>query len=360
MRILLATDWLRRSGGMERYFETVRTGLRAAGHEVRLLTSTAGDAAGGTADYRALGSNAPAAQAVLQVVNPFAVARVREAVHELRPDLALVGMVEQHLSAAVLPALGDVPTILSVGDYKPICPIHSKLLRDGTLCTVPAGPVCWKGGCTGLAHWLRDRPRYAVLRAGIARADRIFACSAWLADALGAAGIEAEPVALPTAPPSPGYVRAPAGRPRFVFVGRLHREKGVASLLRAFARVRRTSPDAELRIVGDGEERTAFERLAASLALDDSVAFRGRLDLPAIEEELAAAWASVAPSLWAEPLGLAAVEAAVRGVPVIASATGGAPAGGGDRGGGFLLPHRGAGAPGGAPPGGGPPGGPPP
>jgi glycosyltransferase involved in cell wall biosynthesis len=31
----------------------------------------------------------------------------------------------------------------------------------------------------------------------------------------------------------------------------------------------------------------------------------------------------VAPSLWAEPLGLSAVEAIVRGVPVVASAVGG-------------------------------------
>ena len=60
---------------MERYFETLRHGLRSAGHDVRLLTSTAGSSAEGTAEYRAFGSNAPAAQALLQVVNPFAVAR---------------------------------------------------------------------------------------------------------------------------------------------------------------------------------------------------------------------------------------------------------------------------------------------
>ena len=323
MRVLLVTDWLRESGGMERYFETIRQGLRSAGHEVRLLTSTAGSAAGGTAEYRAFGSNAPAAQALLQVVNPFAVARVKAAARDFRPELALVGMVEQHLSPAVLAALGNVPKILSVGDYKPICPIHSKLLPSGERCEVPAGLVCWTGGCVGLAHWLRDQPRYALFRAAIARADHIIACSSWLQRALGDAGIAAEAVALPTPPPAPDYVRAPAARPLFVYVGRLSREKGVASLIRAFARAREAVPAAELRIVGDGEERRSLERLSASLGLDAAVSFQGSLSLAVVEQELAVAWASVAPSLWAEPLGLAAAEAVVRGVPVIASSIGG-------------------------------------
>src|SRR5437879_6319721 len=125
MRVLLVTDWLRRSGGMERYFDTLRSGLRDAGHSVRLLTSTPGSAAEGTADYQAFGSNSTAAQIVLQLVNPFAVARIRTAVREFSPQLAIVGMVEQHLSPAALGELGDVPTILYIGDYKPICPIHS-------------------------------------------------------------------------------------------------------------------------------------------------------------------------------------------------------------------------------------------
>ena len=323
MRLLLITDWLRQRGGMETYFWTLRAGLREAGHDARLLTSGAGDEAGGTADFVAYGTDKPAAQAFLQIVNPFALARVRAAVRQFRPDVALVGMVEQHLSPGVFASLRGVPTMLFLGDYKAVCPIHSKLLPDGSLCRVRAGTVCMKGGCVSLPHWLRDRPRYALLRSGIERVDRVLACSEWLRDALADEGLDSDLLLLPTSAPSPGYTRTPAAHPLFLFVGRLDREKGVDTLLHSFSLVVSEVPAARLRLAGDGEERAPLERLASSLDLTCSVDFLGRLTPVDVEQELAVAWAAVAPSLWAEPLGLVAAEAIVRGVPVIASAAGG-------------------------------------
>ena len=308
---------------METYFSTLRRGLREAGHEARLLTSTAGDEAGGTAEYVAYGTDRQASQIVLQIVNPFALARVRGAVREFRPDVALVGMVEQHLSPSVFAAIAGVPTILFLGDYKAVCPIHSKLLPEGSLCRTRAGKVCMQNGCVSLAHWLRDRPRYALFRSGIDRVDRTVACSEWLRDALAAEGIASEVLLLPTPPPSSDYSRAPAAHPLFLFVGRLDREKGVDTLLHAFGRIAREVPAARLRLAGDGEERAALERLASFLDVTGSVEFLGRLAPAEIEKELSGTWAAVAPSLWAEPLGLVAAEAIVHSVPVIASADGG-------------------------------------
>src|SRR3954451_5698686 len=128
---------------------------------------------------------------------------------------------------------------------------------------------------------------------------------------------------LPTSAPSPGYTRAPAAQPLFLFLGRLDREKGVDTLLHAFSRVVPDVPSARLRLAGDGEERAALERLASSLGVTGSVDFLGRLTPVDVEQELGGAGAAVAPALWGEPLGLVAAEAIVRGVPVIASATGG-------------------------------------
>ncbi len=66
-----------------------------------------------------------------------------------------------------------------------------------------------------------------------------------------------------------------------------------------------------------------WSELTRDLGLDSAVTFRGWVAPADVEHELADAWAVVVPSLWAEPLGLVALEAIVRGVPVIASASGG-------------------------------------
>jgi glycosyltransferase involved in cell wall biosynthesis len=323
VRILLITDWTANEGGIEVYVERVRDELRAAGDEVRLLTSSAGSAAHGAAEYVALGTDRPVAQVGLQLVNPSAVARVRQALREFRPDAIQVNMFEQYLSPAILYATSSVPTLAMAHYSKPICPTALKLLPDGTLCTEPAGAVCLRSGCVGLAEWLRDRPRYRLLRGGLARAARVFACSRWLARELAAGGIAAESIPYPIPLPRSSYRRAPAVEPRFVYVGRFNREKGLDLLLRAFTRLVADHPAARLRIVGDGPRRPELERLAAGLGLADTVAFVGRLPFDQVESELESAWALVAPSLWPEPFGLVAAEAIMRRVPVVASAGGG-------------------------------------
>lgn len=323
MRILLATDWNRGRGGAEGYVAGLRAGLAAAGHEVGLLTSSAGTAGDGAADFVAFGTERRALQSVLQIANPFAVATARRALARFRPDVALVNMFAHHLSPAFLTALRPVPIVLVVSDYKCICPIGTKLLPEGTICRVQAGRVCLSSSCVGVLHWLRDRPRYAWIRAAVARAARVVACSRYVAHALAAEGIESEVALLPTPAPGAGYRRDPGPLPTFLFVGRLDVEKGVPLLLRAFARVRPEIPESRLRIVGRGPLRASLEALAGELGIAGATTFVGWLDPDGVEEELSRATALVAPTLAAEPLGLVAVEAIVRGVPVIASAEGG-------------------------------------
>ena len=91
---------------------------------------------------------------------------MRAAVRDFRPDVVLVNMFEKYLSPAIFQALRGVPTVAFVHYYKPICPTALKVLPDGSLCKVPAGLVCWRSGCVGIAEWLRDRPRYSMIEPG--------------------------------------------------------------------------------------------------------------------------------------------------------------------------------------------------
>jgi len=151
----------------------------------------------------------------------------------------------------------------------------------------------------------------------------VIACSEWVRQSLLQESLQSTVVALPMPAVAPGFLRKPAQAPTFLYFGRLSPEKGVALLIRAFGRLRRDFTDARLTIVGEGAARASLEALAATSGIGSAVEFLGWLSPAELDEPLSRAWAAVVPSLWAEPHGLVAVEAIVRGTPVICSASGG-------------------------------------
>jgi len=101
-----------------------------------------------------------------------------------------------------------------------------------------------------------------------------------------------------------------------ISLGRLRREKGHDTALRAMVDIARAEPKARLVVVGDGPERARLERLSSRLGLGGRAVFAGqREDVGAV---LAAADCMVAPSRY-EGFGLAAAEAMAAGLPVVAS-----------------------------------------
>jgi glycosyltransferase involved in cell wall biosynthesis len=68
---------------------------------------------------------------------------------------------------------------------------------------------------------------------------------------------------------------APGSSPRLLHVGRISYEKNCQVILRAFAIIRETIPDATMDIVGDGPALASLKIEAKHLGLDDSVSFPG-------------------------------------------------------------------------------------
>jgi len=106
--------------------------------------------------------------------------------------------------------------------------------------------------------------------------------------------------------------------PVFLFVGRLSREKGLATLLEAFARLYRRMPDVRLRLVGTGPQRAELEQQIAALGIDGAVAFLGSLQDEPLSREYYGATCLVLPSR-SEPWGLVVNEALSHGCPAIVS-----------------------------------------
>jgi glycosyltransferase involved in cell wall biosynthesis len=138
-----------------------------------------------------------------------------------------------------------------------------------------------------------------------------------------------------------GYTPCPSERttePRFAYLGRLKRYKGVHLVIRAFAKLRPRFPTATLDIAGAGNYRGALERLTRSLDLGDSVRFLGRVSE---EEKLALlrrSWALTFASP-KEGWGITNLEAAACGTPVVASNSPGIRESVVDGRTGFLVPH---------------------
>ena len=113
-----------------------------------------------------------------------------------------------------------------------------------------------------------------------------------------------------------------------LFVGRLYPIKGVNFLVEALAMLRENRYDAELIIVGDGEQRQSLESQVASSGLAGHVKFVGRVSnrqLPAYYQQAAmvAVPSVVLASGETEGMPVVILEAMACGVPVVASDVGG-------------------------------------
>lgn len=322
MKILLVNDYSTLFGGAEIALINLRDGLRKRGQEVRFFSSSAQVRAGERlADYECFGTTSRFST-LLQTFNPFAFCGLRRALDEFKPDIVHVGVFLTQLSPSILPLLKDVPSLLHIHWYRPICPIGTKMLPDKTLCQASAGTVCYTNHCLPLRDWLPLELQMKLFRHWRRVFGLFVANSEAVRQRLIAEGIQPVQVigyGTPVQPPRPSLSLPPT----VGFSGRLVREKGVDVLLRAFANVIQDIPQAQLRIAGEGREESYLKKLILDLRLSSSVSFRGFLTRPEQERFFAPVWVQAIPSLWEEPFGMVTIEAMMRGTAVVASDTGG-------------------------------------
>lgn len=118
-----------------------------------------------------------------------------------------------------------------------------------------------------------------------------------------------------------------ARRPRkspaeLLYVGRLEYEKGVHDAIAALPKIRRNHPGTTLTIAGDGTQQDWLIDQARKYKVRKATHFVGHLHHDELLAALHRADAAVLPSHY-EPFGLAALEAAAAGIPLVTSNTGG-------------------------------------
>jgi 1,2-diacylglycerol 3-alpha-glucosyltransferase len=112
----------------------------------------------------------------------------------------------------------------------------------------------------------------------------------------------------------------PLDRPLITYIGRVAHEKNIDFLVRVFAHVRRSVPNAMLVIAGEGPARESLRQLVVSLGLEHDVHFAGYLDRNTTLLDCYAAADVFVFASRTETQGLVLLEAMAQGAPVVSTA----------------------------------------
>lgn len=178
-----------------------------------------------------------------------------------------------------------------------------------------------------VAHhtWIPQRELAATLKRRVLRHARQIAVSQAVAQSLpGPCTVVPNPYADDVFRPAPEDAAAPR-ETELVFVGRLVSDKGVDVLLDALALLARRGRSLRLSVVGDGPEAPALAARARRLGIEGQVSFLGRRGSHELALLLRRHQVLVVPSTWEEPFGVVALEAIACGCVPLVARSGGLP-----------------------------------
>jgi glycosyltransferase involved in cell wall biosynthesis len=211
--------------------------------------------------------------------------------------------------------------VQTIQNFRLTC-ANAMLLRDGGICRECVGRAFpWPALVHRCYHQDRAATAVITLMLGWHRlahtwrthVDRFIVPTVESRQLLIEAGLPAERLALKPnfVDPDPGVGDGSGGYA--LFVGRLSPEKGLATLLDAWSRVKGPF---RLKLAGSGP---LDEAVQAAAARDPRIEWLGWQPKAAVMALLRAAAFSVAPSIWYEVMPRAVIEAFAAGTPVIAS-----------------------------------------
>jgi glycosyltransferase involved in cell wall biosynthesis/GT2 family glycosyltransferase len=315
MKLLLCHEFYRQFGGEDQSFLDEASMLRSKGHEVFEYTRC----------YDEIERSSRIGTATRSVWNVAAYRELRAIIRRERPDIMHCTNLFPLISPAAYKAAHDenLPIVQALRNYRLICP-SATLVRDGKVCEDCLGKVLpWPAvqhGC-----YQKSRLGSAVVAATFGihnlkgtwrHVDCFYTPSHFARSVFIRAGIPAEQIEVKpnSVVPDPGVGSGDGGYG--LFVGRLTPEKGIGTLLKAWAELEEDLP---LHIIGDGICRGLVEQAAAR---DKRIVFLGEMPHQHVLEEMRAATCLVMSSEWYETFGRTIVEAYAAGTPVVASRMG--------------------------------------
>ncbi len=255
-------------------------------------------------------------------------ARLAALLDDYAPDIAHVHSAYHQISPSILSLLKErgIPVVLTAHDLKILCPAYT-MLSNGSVCEACKGGKVWnvatrkciKGSATLSSLIALEAMVHGALKSYRHNVNRVVTPSRFYRDKFVEWGWPESQLLY-----VPNYVDASQFEPEysagdyFFYFGRLVRDKGVHTLIRAAA-----DADVPLLIAGTGPHTDEFKALAAELgARVQFLGFRSGDDL---HDLIKKARAVVLPSEWYENAPISLLEAYAFGTPVIGADIGGIP-----------------------------------
>jgi glycosyltransferase involved in cell wall biosynthesis len=254
--------------------------------------------------------------------------KLDELLRVVQPDIAHGHNIYHHISPSILSLLKGrgIPTVLTLHDLKIACPAYNMLAPDGVCERCKGGKIhnvvrnrCINGSAAMSFVIMLEAAVHKLLGSYERYVDAFVVPSRFYIEKFSEWGMPASmfryvPNFVDLGRYSPRYETGNA----FLYFGRVIRQKGVGTLIRAAAAAR-----SRLLIAGTGPEMEEMKALAASLQAD--VTFLGHLTGQQLHEAIGSCRAVVLPSEWYENAPVSLLEAYALGKPVIGARIGGIP-----------------------------------
>lgn len=333
MRILFTNKYNYLKGGCERVLFTEMEMLKANGHTVAVFASRHplnepaefSDLFTEEENYFNAGWRHKAKAALKIIYSPEAYSKFSRVIDLFKPDLIHAHNIYAQLSTAVLDAAKDrgIPVVLTAHDYKLVCPSYM-MLNHGSICEKCIGGSyyhCLLTGChkeSFVASAVYTAESY--FNAWFKKYDSVkrFICpSGFIRSKLASRLAEDRMTVLNNPVSLAAYTPVFKDEGYYLFTGRLSKEKGVFTLIRAFAEM-----GLPLKIAGTGPLERECRRLAQGVPNIQMTGYKAGRNLEALYQ---GARACVVPSEWYENAPLSVIEPLAYAKPVIAARIGGIP-----------------------------------
>ena len=338
MKIAFANNYFYLRGGAERVFFGEMDLLRARGHSVVPFSRRYGRGAANVkerhfpSDLRYEGVSLwKRLSAAASLVYSFETRKkFLELLRGERPDLVHAHNIYGRLTTSILDAASgeNIPAVMTLHDCKLLCPSYL-MLREGRVCEACAGgkflncllKKCHKSSFAASLLYTIESSFNRIF--GKYERIRYFICpSRFIKDKHAEYGLPPEKLVY-----IPNFIKAGQYRPNFtpgeyvLYVGRLSREKGVMTLLKA---VKKQKFKAPLLIAGEGPARAEYEGFIKQNGIS-RVRLAGYKTGAALESAIQNAAFIAYPSECYENAPMAVLEAMACGKPVLGADIGGIP-----------------------------------